>query len=118
MKGNLKILVIFALSMGIGFASSTSTLNSVSASSVPVTGGLCPEGHDCICNPGSGVFSDLTTGSRVNSDCGQEVGEVTVPGGQGLCPEGHDCICIPASGVFSDLTTGDRLNNGCTGSSG
>lgn len=119
MKRNLYITVaIVALITTVGISSTSVGLNAVMASNVPVTGGLCPEGHECICNPTSGVFSDLTTGDRINTDCGQEGGEVSIPSGQGLCPEGHECICTPATGVFHDLTANVNINTGCTGASG
>ena len=33
---------------------------------IPIVGGLCPEGHECICTPASGVFYDLTVNVNLN----------------------------------------------------
>lgn len=36
---------------------------------VPDDSMSCPEGHECFCIPGSGVYVDKTAGSRVSSGC-------------------------------------------------
>ena len=36
---------------------------------IPIVGGMCPEGHECICTPDTGVFHDLTAQVNINTGC-------------------------------------------------
>jgi len=92
---------------GLGMSSTSLTLTAY-GQDIPVTGGLCAEGHECSCTPASGVFHDHTTGDNINTGCG---GEVQLQSGEGLCVEGHECTCT--NGVFHDRTTGTNIANAC-----
>ena len=77
-KNNQKLLIIsiLAASMMVGISSFGMTTNSFAqGGEIPIVGGLCPEGHECICTPASGVFHDLTTNVNINMGCDGSEGE-------------------------------------------
>jgi hypothetical protein len=54
--------------IGIATAVTSMTGNAFAQSK---SGGLCQEGHQCICTS-NGVFHDLTTGFSINNGCTQD----------------------------------------------
>src|SRR5690242_12877544 len=61
---------ILAVTMIVGVSSFGMISQSYGqAGEIPIVGGMCPEGHECICTPASGVFHDLTANANINMGC-------------------------------------------------
>jgi hypothetical protein len=66
----LFIILTLAASMIVGMSSYGMTTSVFAqGGEIPIVGGLCPEGHECICTPASGVFHDLTENVNINMGC-------------------------------------------------
>lgn len=66
----LILITVLAGSMIVGASSFGMVSNSFAqGGEIPIVGGLCPEGHECICTPASGVFHDLTANVNINMGC-------------------------------------------------
>ena len=66
----LVVISLLTISMITGITSFGTISNSFAqGGEIPIVGGLCPEGHECICTPASGVFHDLTANVNINMGC-------------------------------------------------
>ncbi|MER5174820.1 MAG: hypothetical protein ABJB76_07240 [Candidatus Nitrosocosmicus sp.] len=64
----LAILTISAAT-GIYGINMASYSFAVDPGEIAIVGGMCPEGHECICTPQSGVLHDITAQQSVNMGC-------------------------------------------------
>ena len=61
--------MIFVSGIGMSAINMASYSFAADPGEISIVGGMCPEGHECICTPGFGVFHDLTAQQSVNMGC-------------------------------------------------